>query len=170
MTKKHWLWRSQKFLAGAVLIVTALGVWEAPAFSNQLREIGESITKKAIELEASQERWIQIDLKNQRLIAWEGAKPVYAVVISTGKTSTPTRTGVFKIQTKLAKSRMSGNDYDIPDVPYVMFYEGNYAIHGAYWHSRFGSPVSHGCVNVAVDHARWLFDWASVGTPVVISE
>jgi lipoprotein-anchoring transpeptidase ErfK/SrfK len=50
-----------------------------------------------------------------------------------------------------------------------MYYEGNYGIHGAFWHRRFGTPVSHGCVNVAVNHARWLFDWASVGTAVVIT-
>jgi lipoprotein-anchoring transpeptidase ErfK/SrfK len=65
---------------------------------------------------------------------------------------------------------MRGADYDLPNVPYVMFYQGNYAIHGAYWHYQFGTPVSHGCVNVAVNHASWLFDWASVGTPVVINQ
>jgi lipoprotein-anchoring transpeptidase ErfK/SrfK len=64
---------------------------------------------------------------------------------------------------------MKGAGYDIPNVPYAMYYEGNYGIHGAFWHRRFGTPVSHGCVNVAVNHARWLFDWASVGTAVVIT-
>jgi lipoprotein-anchoring transpeptidase ErfK/SrfK len=163
----QWLQRSGKFLAGAALTLTALGIWVIPTHSTP---VGESIAKKMMELEASKERWIQIDLKKQRLIAWEGANPVYAIVISTGKGSTPTRPGIFNIQTKLAKSRMKGADYDVPNVPYVMFYQGNYAIHGAFWHRRFGTPVSHGCVNVAVNHARWLFDWASVGTPVVIND
>ncbi|HEY9609703.1 L,D-transpeptidase [Allocoleopsis sp.] len=163
----QWLRRSGKFLAGAVLTLTAFGIWVVPTYSTP---VGELIAKKMMELEASQERWIQIDLKNQRLIAWEGGTQVYAIVISTGKGSTPTRPGIFNIQTKLAKSRMRGADYDVPNVPYVMFYEGNYAIHGAFWHRRFGTPVSHGCVNVAVNHARWLFDWASVGTPVVIND
>lgn len=163
----QWLRRSGKFLAGAVLTLTALGIWVVPTRSTP---VAENIAKKIMELESSQERWIQIDLKKQRLIAWEGGTPVYAIVISTGKGSTPTRPGIFNIQTKLAKSRMRGADYDVPNVPYVMFYTGNYAIHGAFWHRRFGTPVSHGCVNVAVNHARWLFDWASVGTPVVIND
>ncbi len=162
----HWLRRSGTVLAGAAMTLTALGVWVTPILSNPLRE---NIATKMMELQTSQERWIQIDLKNQRLIAWEGGNQVYAIVISTGKNATPTRPGIFTIQTKLPKSRMRGANYDVPNVPYVMFYEGNYAIHGAYWHRRFGTPVSQGCVNVAVNHARWLFDWASVGTPVVIN-
>jgi len=52
---------------------------------------------------------------------------------------------------------------------YTMYYSGSYAIHGTYWHHRFGTPVSHGCVNVA-GHARWLFNWALVGTPVVVHD
>jgi lipoprotein-anchoring transpeptidase ErfK/SrfK len=63
---------------------------------------------------------------------------------------------------------MQGQDYDVPDVPYTMYYSGNYAIHGAYWHNQFGTPVSHGCVNVAVDHAEWLFNWTALGTPVIV--
>ncbi|HEY9707883.1 MAG TPA: L,D-transpeptidase, partial [Oculatellaceae cyanobacterium] len=104
------------------------------------------------------------------LIAWEGANPMYAIVISTGKNSTPTLPGVFKIQSKVPTQRLRGADYDLPNVPFIMYYQGNYAIHGAYWHNSFGTPISHGCVNVAVNHARWLFNWASVGTPVVITQ
>lgn len=119
-------------------------------------------------LKKSAERWIQIDLTKQKLIAWEGKTPIYAITVSTGKKSTPTRVGTFKIQTKLKSTRMRGRNYDVPNVPYAMFYQGNYGIHGAYWHRRFGTPVSHGCVNVAPNHAKWLFDWASVGTAVFI--
>lgn len=120
-------------------------------------------------LQQSNQRWIQINLSTQRLIAWEGEKPVYAVVISTGKKKTPTLTGIFEIQSKYKSSRMKGDDYDIPDVPYTMYYSGSYAIHGAYWHQNFGTRISHGCVNLAPNHAKWLFNWASVGTPVIIS-
>ncbi len=88
--------------------------------------------------------------------------------MSTGKKSTPTLTGVYAIQTKLPKARMRGADYDIPDVPSTMYYDGNYAIHGAYWHSNFGTPVSHGCVNLPPKKARLLFNWAKVGTPVIV--
>ena len=121
-------------------------------------------------LQQSNQRWIQIDLSRQRLIAWEGNTPVYAVIVSTGKPETPTLTGVFAVQYRFQTARMQGDDYDVPDVPFTMYYDGNYAIHGAYWHHNFGTPVSHGCINVAVDHAEWLFNWSSIGTPVVVHD
>lgn len=133
----------------------------APAFA------GDPAQKMAV-LKQSSERWIEVNIATQRLIAWEGGVPVYAVIISTGTDDHPTPPGTFTIQSKHRTARMQGDDYDVPDVPFTMYYYGGYAIHGAYWHHRFGTPVSHGCVNVAVDHAEWLFNWASVGTPVVV--
>jgi lipoprotein-anchoring transpeptidase ErfK/SrfK len=128
----------------------------------------EKIAQKVAELKQSQERWIEINLKQQQLTAWEGNKVVYKITVSTGKKATPTLTGVYAVQTKLRKSRMRGTDYDIPDVPYTMYYDGNYAVHGAYWHNNFGTPVSHGCVNLPPKKAKLVFDWAKVGTPVVV--
>lgn len=119
-------------------------------------------------LKRSGQRWIEIRLRSQRLLAWQGDQLVYAVVVSTGKSASPTPMGIFNIQTKHSKARMQGEDYNIPDVPHVMYYSGHYAIHGAYWHRSFGIPVSRGCTNVAPDHAAWLYRWASVGTPVVV--
>jgi lipoprotein-anchoring transpeptidase ErfK/SrfK len=130
----------------------------------------EAIATQMFDLQQSSQRWIQIDLSTQRLIAWEGGNPVHAVIISTGRDETPTLTGTFEIQSMHRVARMQGDDYDIPDVPFVMYYSGNYGIHGAYWHNQFGIPMSHGCVNVAVDHAEWLFGWAEIGTPVVVHE
>ncbi|MDZ8052985.1 MAG: L,D-transpeptidase [Aulosira sp. ZfuVER01] len=161
----HWMRRLAILLAGVTL---SLSVVNPGACEVSAKAKDEAITKNIETLKKSDQRWIQIDLSKQRLIAWEGQKPVYAVTISTGKRSTPTRIGNFKIQTKLKTARMRGSDYDVTDVPYVMYYQGNYGIHGAYWHRRFGTPVSHGCVNVAPNHAKWLFNWASVGTPVFI--
>ncbi|BAY25408.1 hypothetical protein NIES2100_52140 [Calothrix sp. NIES-2100] len=161
----HWMRRLAILLAGVTLSVSVVnsGVSEVSAKAK------DDTTVKSIEtLKQSQKRWIQINLAKQRLIAWEGKTPVYAITISTGKKSTPTRIGTFKIQTKFKSTRMRGRDYDVPDVPYAMFYQGSYGIHGAYWHRRFGTPVSHGCVNVAPNHAKWLFNWASVGTAVFI--
>ncbi|MBD2019838.1 L,D-transpeptidase [Leptolyngbya sp. FACHB-36] len=127
--------------------------------------------RKAMQtFQRSQQRWIEVDLSRQRLIAWQGKTPVYAILVSTGKTASATQTGVFRIQSRHRYSRMQGDDYDVPDVPYTMYYSGNYAIHGAYWHRRFGTRVSHGCVNVAVDHAKWLFNWSTIGTPVVVHD
>ncbi|KPQ35202.1 MAG: L,D-transpeptidase [Phormidium sp.] len=131
-------------------------------------QVAQWIENEIYALRQSQRRWIEIDLTGQRLIAWEGDYPVYAVFVSTGTYATPTPTGVYEIYVKYEQAPMSGPGYHVPDVPYVMYYDGNYGIHGAYWHSNFGTPMSHGCTNVAPDHAAWLYSWASVGTPVVV--
>ncbi len=130
----------------------------------------QKIAKTIETLQKSDQRWIQVDLSQQKLTAWQGRKVVYAIVISSGKKSTPTLIGTFKIQSKYKSTRMRGRGYDMPNVPYAMFYSGNYGIHGAYWHKRFGTPVSRGCINLAPNHAKWLFSWASLGTPVVIQK
>ena len=126
------------------------------------------ISQRMAELRQGQQKWLEINVATQRLIAWEGGKPVYAIVVSTGKSSTPTYPGIFSIYRKQHPERMRGRGYDIPNVPHAMYYHRGYAIHGAYWHRRFGTPVSRGCTNVAPNHARWLYNWATVGTPVVV--
>ena len=163
-----WVRRLQILFTGTVLSVsvfTTTGTSEVWANSKN-KVIAQTIQT----LQKSDKRWIQIDLSKQRLIAWEGDRVVYGSAISSGKKSTPTLVGTFNIQSKLKTTRMRGNGYDVPNVPHAMFYQGNYGIHGAYWHKRFGTPVSHGCVNLAPKHAKWLFEWASVGTPVVIQK
>lgn len=159
--------RPLKLLAGAIL---ALNVSVAASGEVLAQSKSQAIKQQIRTLRQSSQRWIQVKLSEQKLVAWEGGKPVYAIVVSTGKKSTPTRTGVFKIQSKHKSSRMRGSDYDVPNVPHTMYYSGGYAIHGAYWHRRFGTPVSHGCVNLAPNHAKWLFNWASIGTPVVVQK
>ncbi|NES05509.1 MAG: L,D-transpeptidase [Okeania sp. SIO2F4] len=161
---KNW-YQIVKIFASAALTITTFFSWSIPAKATQWENV---IATRMLELQQSDERWISIDLSTQRLIAWEGNKAVYAVIVSTGKASTPTRLGTFRVYTKYRTTRMTGPGYDVPDVPYTMYYDGGMAIHGAYWHNMFGTPVSHGCTNVAVNHAKWLFDWASVGTPVVV--
>lgn len=155
-------------LVGAMILLPTQTMALTPAISPTLVARTDTVATTIRRLEQSKQRWIEIKLSSQRLIAWEGKTPVYAILISTGKDSTPTKPGVFAIQTRDRYARMKGDGYDVPDVPYTMYYDGGYAIHGAYWHHRFGTPVSHGCINVAVNHARWLFNWASIGTPVVV--
>lgn len=148
----------------------------APAIAAELNAPGSRVVAQAAPdlademayLRRSGRRWIEIDLSGQHIVAWEGNTSVYAVDVSTGTAATPTPTGVYEIYVKYDTARMQGADYDVPDVPYTMYYDGNYAIHGAYWHNSFGTPVSHGCTNVAVNHAAWFYSWASVGTPVVV--
>jgi hypothetical protein len=113
-------------------------------------------------------RTIVIDLSQQRLYAWQGQKLIYSFRISTGKTSTPTPRGRFRITSKYRYHRMRGRGYDIPNVPYAMYFYRGYAIHGAFWHNRFGTPVSRGCVNLPVYQARQLFRWANNGTQVLV--
>ncbi|MGP1384299.1 MAG: L,D-transpeptidase [Thainema sp.] len=156
-------------IGSALLMAGAVNLVSLPPVTLPAAAQTTAIATRMNELQQSQQRWIQIDTTRQRLIAWEGNTPIYAVIVSTGKPSTPTPTGVFAIQSKHRTARMQGADYDIPDVPFTMYYSGNYGIHGAYWHHRFGTPISHGCTNVAVDHAEWLFNWASVGTPVIVT-
>ena len=176
--RRFGLRQSGLLIASAALAVSGASGWSVPSLAapkpaivaTKLPLAQSSITESIQALRSSQQRWIEVNLSTQRLIAWEGNKPVHAVIVSTGKASTPTRQGVFSVEAKHRLTRMQGDDYDVPDVPYTMYFSGGYAIHGAYWHHDFGTPVSHGCVNVAVDHASWLFSWASLGTPVIVHQ
>lgn len=116
-------------------------------------------------------RWIGIDLYEQVLIAYEGGTPVFATLVSSGLKQWPTREGTFKVWAKLRTDKMSGSmgrpdQYSIPVVPYVMYFDDDRALHGAFWHNGFGYRRSHGCVNLSVGDARWLYDWASIDTIV----
>jgi lipoprotein-anchoring transpeptidase ErfK/SrfK len=113
-------------------------------------------------------RGIVIDLSAQTLTALENGVPVRTFVVSTGKAGTPTPVGNFSIYNRYATQHMVGPGYSLPGVPYVQYFTGSYAIHGAYWHMSFGIPVSHGCVNMTVPDAGWLWSWAGIGTPVTV--
>jgi lipoprotein-anchoring transpeptidase ErfK/SrfK len=112
------------------------------------------------------ERWIDVDLTNQAVYAYEGDTVVNSFIVSTGTWLTPTVTGQYKIYVKIRSGNMHGPGYFLPDVPYIMYFYKGYGLHGTYWHHNFGTPMSHGCVNLRTDEAAWLFNWASVGTVV----
>lgn len=113
---------------------------------------------------AAQEKWIEIDLSEQRLRAWEGNTLVYNFLTSTGKWGR-TPQGEFRIWIKMRYCLMDGGSvedgtyYYLPNVPYVMYFHGAYGIHGTYWHNNFGTPMSHGCVNLSIPDAGTLFAW-----------
>lgn len=113
-------------------------------------------------------RWIDVDLSEQRVTAYEGSTPVRSTLASTGLPRTPTPTGDFRIYVKYRSAPMSGPGYYLPNVPYVMYFYRGYSIHGTYWHSNFGRPMSHGCVNLPTPEAEWFYNWAPVGTLVRI--
>jgi lipoprotein-anchoring transpeptidase ErfK/SrfK len=112
------------------------------------------------------ERWIDVDLTNQSVYAYEGDAVVNSFIVSTGTWLTPTVTGQYKVYVKYRSASMSGPGYYLPAVPYIMYFYKSYGLHGTYWHNNFGTPMSHGCVNLRTDDAAWLYDWASVGTVV----
>lgn len=115
---------------------------------------------------AHEGRWIDIDLSEQRVTAYDGASPIRSFVVSTGTWRHPTVTGQFRVYVKLPATDMAGPGYYLPGVPYTMYFYRGYAIHGTYWHDNFGTPMSHGCVNLRTSDAEWVFDFSTVGTLV----
>ncbi|KAA3662064.1 MAG: L,D-transpeptidase, partial [Chloroflexi bacterium] len=119
---------------------------------------------------SNNERWIDVNLTTQTVIAYEGDTAVFNALVSSGTWEYPTVTGQFRIWLRYESQTMNGAllgyDYYLENVPYVMYFFEDYAIHGAYWHNNFGTPMSHGCVNVHPTDAGWLYNWASMGTLV----
>ncbi len=110
-------------------------------------------------------KWIEVYLRQQKLVAYEDGKPVFEALVSTGTARYPTVTGRFRIYLKLLYSDMAGPGYYLRNVPYVMYFYRGYALHGTYWHNNFGRPMSHGCINLRVEDARWLFYWTEPALP-----
>ncbi|MBW4669792.1 MAG: L,D-transpeptidase [Cyanomargarita calcarea GSE-NOS-MK-12-04C] len=158
--------RSGNLCLGVGLMLVGLFSWSPPILG-ETNANNRKIMIAQVEPK-SQVRRIEIDLSKQRLYAWEGKTLVYSFRVSTGKRSTPTPTGEFFIDSKYRTNRMRGRNYDIPDVPYAMYFYRGYAIHGAYWHNSFGTPISHGCVNLPVQQARKLYNWTKLGMMVQV--
>ena len=137
----------------------------APELAQQ--PIPESLADKQVLGEATDDnKWIEIDLSDQKLYAHNGDKIDYEFLVSTGLWA-PTPTGEFRIWSKLKYTRMVGGNkekhtyYNLPNVPFTQYFYQGFALHGAYWHNNFGHPMSHGCVNISVANAEKLFYWTS---------
>jgi hypothetical protein len=123
------------------------------------------------------EKWIDINLKNETLVAFEGDKPVYATLISSGKRDLKSRendhqthNGSFRVREKHVAATMDADTatdgpYSIQDVPWIQYFNGSIALHGAFWHSNFGHTKSHGCVNLSPIDAKELFGWTDPPLP-----
>ena len=135
---------------GQELIIPAAGVYVPPA-PPAPTNIGRSIV---------------VSTETQRIYAYENGQMVRSHIVSTGLPATPTVKGDYAVYVKYVADDMSGPDYFLPQVPYVMYFYQGYGIHGTYWHNAFGRPMSHGCVNLPTEEAQWFFNFASVGTPV----
>lgn len=114
-------------------------------------------------------KWIDVDLTNQTVAAYEGDKMVFATLTSTGKKTTPTITGLYYIYEKDVTHTMAGKSetglYYLEEVPWSMYFTQRYALHGAYWHDGFGAIRSAGCVNLSPVDAQWLFSWSGPTVP-----
>lgn len=119
-------------------------------------------------------RWIDVDLSEQTLAVYENHQLVFATVIASGLEPFWTRPGVFQIYSKKETETMRNNDpadfYYLDNVPWTMYFDKARALHGAYWRTRFGYPQSHGCVNLSVGDAHWLYNWANEGEWVYIHD
>ncbi|KPV54735.1 hypothetical protein SE17_01855 [Kouleothrix aurantiaca] len=119
-------------------------------------------------------RRIEVSLAEQWLTAYEDNLAVYRAPVATGRDGFNTPTGSFAIYMKLPVQTMtgdaSGESWYVPDVPWVQYVVGGVALHGTYWHDKFGTGyrLSHGCINLGMDDAEWLYSWADIGTPVAI--
>ena len=119
-------------------------------------------------------RWIDVDLAEQTLAVYDNYELIFATVIASGLEPFWTRPGLFQIYSKKETENMRNNDptdfYYLDNVPWTMYFDKARALHGAYWRTRFGYPQSHGCVNLSVGDAHWLYNWANEGDWVYVHD
>jgi hypothetical protein len=111
-------------------------------------------------------KWVSVDLYEQVLIAYEGTSPVFSTLVSSGMADWPTNEGSFNVYLRKERTTMSGADglpdfYLLEEVPWTMYFDHDIALHGTYWHDGFGYRHSHGCVNMSIMDAHWVYDWSS---------
>ena len=171
-------WRSavpltgkQKFHNGKLHYETKDGDWVSDQYAGRIDP-----AKKMPKWGKDGQKWIDINITKQVLVAYEGTTAVYATLISSGEAgledpekTKSTKRGIFRIHTKYLSTTMDsdevGEEFELRDVPYVQYFQDGYALHGAYWHDGFGQPKSHGCVNLAPEDARRLFWWSEPQVP-----
>lgn len=172
LDKRSWLQvRSRQRIGNGVFLVLGDGTLVREA---DVLEVRPSAPPEGVE---EGERWIDVDLHDQVLVAYDGRRPRYVTLISSGRSKTPspeldyrTPAGLLRIRGKHLTSTMDNDEpgeppYSLEDVPYVMYFKGAYAFHSAFWHDQFGRPRSHGCVNMAPRDAKWLYNWAGPDLP-----
>jgi hypothetical protein len=161
----------QRFVDGVLHFQTTDGLWLSDRFASRVDGV-----KKMPKWATQGARWIDVSIARQVLLAYEGTRPAYATLISSGEagmgdpeTSKSTTRGIFRIHTKhlttTMASKVVGEEFELKDIPYVQYFEEGYALHAAYWHDDFGTPRSHGCINLAPEDARWLFTWTEPQLP-----
>lgn len=138
--------------------------WVAASAVNEVRFLA-----KPTSVASGVQQWIDVDLGEQVLVMYEGDKPIFATLVSSGR-AIPTPMGTYPIWAKVSAITMKNQPYEdkpyfVNKVPWSTFFQWHNAIHGAYWHDRFGVTKSHGCVNVAPLDARRVFEWVMPSLP-----
>jgi hypothetical protein len=160
--------------SGTIDLSAKLAVFEGKTVN--IPELAYAEEPRKVLSVAHEERWIEVDLSDQKLRAWEGDRLFLETPVSTGLPWWPTPQGEFRIWVKLRATRMEGGEgryyYNLPNVPYVMYIENSdvpgwrgYGLHGTYWHNDFGTPRSHGCVNLPTEIAKELYYWTEPELP-----
>jgi len=133
------------------------------------RRIGRVIPNPSPPENVQNGRWIEVNLGEQTLAVYDNHELVFATLVASGLEPFWTRPGLFKIYEKHESTPMRGSfevdrsdAYYLEDVPWTMYFDKARALHGAYWHNKFGTELSHGCVNLSVGDSHWLFDWAEI--------
>jgi lipoprotein-anchoring transpeptidase ErfK/SrfK len=136
------------------------------------RTTAETVLAAAVAKPPTADRWIDINLARQTVTAYMGSTPLKTVLTATGTRVHPTVVGTFRVWAKVKSQTMRGGSrarhdyYSLPGVPNILYFYRGYSLHGTYWHRNFGHVMSHGCANLTLADAAWLYDWASVGTIV----
>jgi hypothetical protein len=162
---------AQRNVDGVLHFQTSDGLWLSERYVSRING-----ARKMPKWANDGERWIDVSIAKQVLLAFEGTKAVYATLVSTGEagledpaTSKSTVRGIFRIHTKHLTTTMNstvvGEEFELKDIPYVQYFEDGYALHAAYWHDDFGIPRSHGCINLSPADAKWLFQWTEPQLP-----
>lgn len=133
------------------------------------RRIGRVIPNTSPPEDIQNGRWIEVNLGEQTLAVYDNHELIFATLVASGLEPFWTRPGLFKIYEKHESTPMRGSfeadrsdAYYLEDVPWTMYFDKARALHGAYWHNKFGTELSHGCVNLSVGDSHWLFDWAEI--------
>lgn len=173
-----WPWRTvvplsghQRFINGTLHFESKDGFFIEDRAASKVE-----VAKKMPQWATNGERWIDVNITKQLLILYEGTKPVYTTLVSTGEAGLgdPTKTkstlrGIFRVHTKFVSatmdSKVSGEEFELRDVPYVQYFQDGYALHASYWHDVFGMPKSHGCINLAPEDARRIFYFTEPKVP-----
>lgn len=145
-------------------------VWYLIGPNQWIHQIFVAVVKPVQRPEGVEGRWAAVDLYEQTLIAYEDDTPVFATLVATGLPGWDTNEGIFTVWARLPVGNQSGatgapDSYALESVPWILYFDGDISFHGAYWHDDFGYRRSHGCVNLSISDARYLFEWTGASTP-----